>query len=155
MKKDAVSDVRSLVARKHLEVFRQENRQYERLLKLLNSVGTVADRIRQALDEADRGLSVGVEIRKAREIIEAEWDRVSKSNDEGQPSRAPARYETNVAALEANNAKLLEAIQQRARENQLLVCRALAMTQAIINTVGSSKLSVTDSASENSASAAA
>ena len=155
MKKDAATDIRSLVARKHLEVFRQENRQYERLLKLLNSVGTVADRSRQALDEADRGLSVGLEIRKARELIEAEWERVSKANDEGNISRAPARYETSVAALQASNAKLLEAIQQRARENQLLVCRALAMTQAIINTVGSSKSAPLDSSSQTPPTSAA
>jgi len=148
MKKSAPNDVRSLVARKRLEVFRQENRQYERLLKLLNSVGTVADRIRQALDEADRGLSVGLEIRKVRELIEAELQRGSKSGDEGS-SRTPARYETNVAALQASNVKLLEAVQQRARENQLLVCRALAMTQAIINAVGAPKPAATNDAGSN------
>ena len=145
MKKSAPNAV---VARKRLEAFRQENRQYERLLKLLNSVGTVADRIRQALDEADRALSVGLEIRKVRQIIEAELQRGSKSAEEGA-SRAPARYETNGAALQASNAKLLEAVQQRARENQLLVCRALAMSQAIINAVGAPKPAANSDAGSN------
>jgi hypothetical protein len=133
--KKTTSDTRIFVKRKHLEVYRQENRQYERLLKLLNSAGTAADKLRQTLDEVDRSSSVWVEIRTAREMLEAE---VSKGKN-GVEVVTPARYETNLATVRASNVKLLEAVQQRAREDQLLVCRALAMMQAVINTVGTPK----------------
>jgi hypothetical protein len=144
MKKSKTTDVRRHLARNHVEVFRHENRQYEHLLKMLNAAGMVADRLRQALDEVDRGSSVTSELRKVRERIERDLGRVAKSGVEG-PSGGPTRYETNVAALRASNAKLLEAVQERARENQLHVCRALAMVQAVINTVGPAKSPASDS----------
>jgi hypothetical protein len=153
VRKAAPADPRTIVARKHLEVFRHENRQYERLLKLLNSAGTVADRLRQALDEVERASSVSVEIHKVRERIEKETG--SKPGAEGEPSVTPARYETNVAALYASNAKLLEAVQQRARENQLIVCRALAMVQGIVNDVGPIKAPDTNFTQRADVSAAA
>jgi len=132
VRKAVPADPRTLMARKHLEVFRHENRQYEQLLKLLNTAGTVADRLRQALEEVERATSVVAEVHRVREHIEKE---IAPKPAEAE-SWTPARYDTNVAALNANNGKLIEAVQQRARENQLIVCRALAMVQGIVNAVG-------------------
>jgi hypothetical protein len=151
--KKPTSDTRILVKRKHLEVYRQENRQYEQLLKLLNTAGTAADRLRQTLDEVDRSSSVTIEIRKARELIEAVEADAAKAGKTNADA-SPARYETNLAAVKASNAKLLEAVQQRARENQLLVCRALAMMQAVINMVGASKTAADNNFSQGVAEAA-
>lgn len=90
--------------------------------------------MRHALDEVNRGISVSLEIRKARGSIEADLARVGNS-ETSMVSVARAKNEATLAALSAGNSKLIEAVEQRARENQLLLCRALAIMQSVISTL--------------------
>lgn len=129
MKKSANSDQLTVLARQHLQVLRHENNQYRRILALLKVAAGSAEQFQRRMDEFDRRGSLVNELRRQREALEVEIDSAPELRRE---AGLPQSYRTQVAKLAGTNRELQVQVQLRARENQLLFCRSLALVQRFL-----------------------
>ena len=143
MKKSANCDQLTVLARQHLQVLRHENKQYRQILTLLKIAGCSAQQFQRKMDEFDRRGSLVNELRRQREVLEIEIDSAPELRREAGLPRA---YRTQVAKLAGTNRELQVQVQLRARENQLLFCRSLALVQRFLATLfpGSASSSVSE-----------